>query len=147
MAEEREDRYGAWPKTLDELQEYVAGLVAAEHDYNTSAKAMSKAALAAFNYVGSALGCTGFQAGWAGMDFLMRSRGTDGPIGVLDGEKLLYPQYDVEGEARAWIEEWRPIVAERAREKLAEQKRKGGPVHPDVLAHWQKLAAEVAADD
>lgn len=63
-----------WPKTAKELEETIAGYVNGKHTYDTAAIAMSLAATAAFNYVATVLGTTGFQAGWAIGDFERRNK-------------------------------------------------------------------------
>ncbi len=80
-----------WPKTRDELMAYVNSLVERDHDYGTCVYAMSMAATAAFYYVSSRLGVTGFQASCADMDILRRTRGYK--MGFRLGTKeLLHPQ-------------------------------------------------------
>lgn len=137
-AEMREAK-APWPDTVEDLAAYVAALVDRPHDYGTSAYAMSLAAVAAFNFVGKRLGTTGFQASCADLDILRRTRGLDGPFGVVKAENMLYPQYDIPGQVREWLDEWRPWAAEQARKRLAER---GNDAHPDVLARWRELAGE-----
>lgn len=125
------------PRSTDELVVYIASLVNREHDYGTCVYAMSMAAVAAFNYVASELGVTGFQASCADMDILRRTRHLTGPAMLLNGEDLLYPQYDVPAKVSKWIAECGPWLAEEAAKKIAEAPES----HPNVMAHWQKLAA------
>jgi hypothetical protein len=126
-----------WPKTLDELSAYIKGLVEGPHDYGTCVYAMSLSAVAAFHYVCHELGTTGFQVGCADLDVLRRTRGLKGPFAIVDAEQLLYPQTaDIHGKVDEWLEKWRPWLKEQATAKLAE----GGDAHPDVRAHWKKLA-------
>jgi hypothetical protein len=126
------------PESMEELNEVMASLVDREHTYETSALAVALAAVAAFNYAAHKLGITGFQAGYAELEFLRRSRRIEGPFGIVDGSHLLYPQYDLLAEVREWIEKWRPSLAPKARELLANAT---GYVHPDVRAHWERMAA------
>lgn len=132
------------PDTLDELRELVAGLLALQHDYRTCVYAMSLAANAAFNHVARKLGVTGFQASCADMDFMRRTRGWKGPAMILDGNDALYPQYDIHGKVREWTERpaFRRWLADEARKELAS---KHEHAHPDVVAHWERLAAAVPA--
>lgn len=138
-----EDRYGAHPKTQDELNAYIEGLLSGEHDYNSAADAMAKAAVATFNFMGSAFGVTGFQASWAGLQFIEMTRGMEHGFIILDGKNLLYPQYDLHEQLDRWIAKTRPTLAPEAKRLLAEEaKWSDGPTaHPDVLAHWRALAA------
>lgn len=128
-----------WPKTVEELGEYIVSLTDREHDYGTSAYAMSLAATAAFQHVASKLGCTGFQASCADLDILRRTRCMEGPFILLKGEDMLYPQYDLQGKLREAMEEWSDWAAEQAEKKIADNSE--DRVHPNVWAHWQKLAA------
>lgn len=127
-----------WPKTTDELDAYISSEVDRQHDYNTSADAMWHAALAAGRYVASRLGLTGFQASCADMAYIGASRGMEPPFGLLDGNDLLYPQSaDLLERAAKWIEEWKPVLAPKARARLSEEHEH---VHPHVWAHWQEAA-------
>lgn len=130
-----------WPRSQEELNEYVASLVNREHDYGTCVYAMSLAAVAAFNYVAHKLGTTGFQASCADLDFLRRSRGIDGPFIVLKGADMLYPQYDLRAKLDEAMANWQPWAADEAKKLLTEKHS----AHPDVAAHWAKLAGEKVA--
>lgn len=131
------DLANPWPKTEKELLDTILEHLKEPHDYGSCAYAMSLAATAAFNYVAHKLGVTGFQASCADLDFLRRSRGYKGPFMVLDGAKLLYPQYDVPGNVAEWIGEQRGWLRDEARKLLAERSEMA---HPEVIAHWKKLA-------
>lgn len=126
-----------WPKTAKELAEYTAKLVDRPHDYGTCCYAMSLAAVAAFNYVASALGVTGFQASCADLDFLRRTRRMKHGFMILDGANLLYPQDDLVEKARKFVEEKRVELAAAARAELA---KAGDHVSPGVIEHWKMLA-------
>lgn len=123
-----------WLETPEELSSYIAALVEQEHDYGTSAYAMSLAAVAAFQYVAKKLGTTGFQASCADMDVLRRTRGYENGFMILDANNLLYPQYDLPGEVREWIVETRFRLAPVARERLK------SAMHPRVRKHMQQIA-------
>lgn len=126
-----------WPKSMEELTAYINSLVERPHDYGTCVYAMSMSALAAFYYVSSKLGVTGFQAGCADMDFLKRSRHWNCPFIILKGEDAAYPQHDLPARLAEAMEEWKPWLKKFAQARLAE----AGSAHPDVKAHWEKLAA------
>lgn len=129
-----------WPKTEEEMLRVVRSLIDRQHDYGTCVYAMSLSALAAFRYVASKLGVTGFQASCADMDFLGRSRGMKHGFQILNYENLLYPQYLDKFEIN-----WRKLVADNAKDigKLARAKllETNAHTHPDVRAHWQMLVA------
>lgn len=127
-----------WPKSSEELTAYIEALVNRPHDYGTCVYAMSMAATAAFYYVSGKLGVTGFQASCADMDILTRTRHMKGPWMIVDGADALYPQYDLPGRLAESMEKWKPWLKEQAEKKLAEASE--FPPHPDVRAHWQKLA-------
>lgn len=137
---EMRDSKVPWPKTQEQLSEYIESLRTKEHDYGTCVYAMSMAATAAFYYIAGQLGVTGFQSGCADMDIIRRTRSIDGPFMLLKGEDALYPQYDLPGRLAEAMEEWKPWLKEQAEIKLREGGR-GGIAHPDVRGHWEKLAA------
>ena len=80
---EMRDAKVPWPKTEEQLQQYVNSLVERPHDYGTCVYAMSMAATAAFNYVAGQLGVTGFQSSCADMDVIRRTRGYKVWVSVL----------------------------------------------------------------
>ncbi len=122
--------------SVEELAEYVRGLVDRPHDYGTSVYAMSMAAVAAFNFVAGRLGVTGLQASCADMDILARTRGWRWGR-LLDYEKLLYPQF--RGDFSSWddlLDEHSGELAKRAAVLLAE---KGDYAAQSVQDHWRHL--------
>ena len=129
-----------WPKTATELDSYIDSLVDRQHDYGTCAYAMSLAAAAAFNYVAHKLGTTGFQSGFAVMDFVRRENMIDGPFGFIKADDMVYPQYDIPAKVQEWLEEWKPWAAEQARKNLSTNDLT--KCAPRVVEHWRKLAGE-----
>lgn len=133
------------PETAEELAEFVSSLVNREHDYGTCVYAMSIAAVAAFNFVAHKLGVTGFQASCADLDILRRVRHLKGPFILLDGENLLYPQYDLRARVDEWIKNtisgW---ANEEAKKLLAE---KESMTAGTVREHWERLASVPAKGD
>ena len=128
-----------WPLTKEQLAEYIESLATrTDHDYGTCAYAVSMAAVATFNYMAGVLGITGFQSGCADLDILRRTRHIEGPFILLKGEDALYPQYELSGKLAEAMEKWKPWLKEQAQAKLAENPEH---VHPNVKAHWEKLAA------
>lgn len=135
--QEMRDAEAAHPKTTADLADYINELVNQEHDYGTCVYAMSMAATAAFNLVAHRLGVTGFQASCADMDILRRTRSIKGPFMLIDGENMLYPQYDLQAKLAEAMDEWR----EWARGEAAKLLAKNEKAHPDVIAHWKQLSA------
>lgn len=135
---EMRDAAVPWFKSGDELTQYIKALVDRPHDYGTCAYAMSMAATAAFQYVAGVLGTTGFQASCADMDVLRRTRLLKGPFMFVKVEDALYPQYDLVGRVSEFIAEQSGWLADEAAKKLAASE---GHAHPNVIAHWQRLAA------
>lgn len=135
--EQMRDMDVPWPKSEEDLMSFISGLVNRPHTYGTCVYALSMAATAAFYYACHELGVTGFQAGMAELDFIRRTRGIKGPFAILNGEDMLYPQYDVNAMVQGYMEKWRPWAAEEARKKLAEAEDRA---HPNVVRHWKELA-------
>lgn len=116
--------------------------------YEQSADALWKAAAIAFNYVAARCGVTGFQASWAALTFYGHEMRIDGPFGVVKAQDALYPQYDVAGKSAKWLEEWSDWLKAEALKLLQENAdrapRPGAEeyttVHPNVWAHWRRLA-------
>jgi len=147
VATEAELRAATVPtaETPEALSAYIASLVDRPHDYGTCVYAMSMAAVAAFNYVAHHLGVTGFQAGCADLDIIRRTRRIDGPFIILQAEDMLYPQYDVHRKLREFIADVQPWCREQATQKLAEPAN--AHAHPNVRAHWERLAQTPTTDE
>jgi phage shock protein A len=126
-----------WPKTKEQLAEYIESLVIRDHDYGTCVYAMSMAAVAAFNYVAGQVGATGFQSSMADMDVIRRTRMLKGPFMLINGEDALYPQYDLPARLEENMEKWKPWLKEEAVKKLTER----GSANSSVIEHWLKLAS------
>mgnify|MGYP001585299392 CR=1 FL=1 len=127
-------------KVAEELSNYINSLVDREHDYGTCVYAMSMAAVAAFRYVASRLGATGFQASCADLDILERTRSMKMGFRIINYENLLYPQYlnSAHFPTHKQIQEDNKVeLAKEARRKLAE----GGLVHPEIEARWRYMAS------
>jgi hypothetical protein len=128
-------------ETEDELLAVVRALVERDHDYGTCVYAMSIAAEAAYRYVAGRLSVTGFQASCADMDFLRRIRHMPGPFTVIDVSNALYPQYDLVGRLREYIQESSGWLRDEARKRLDND---SAHASPNVIAHWKRLAGEEA---
>jgi hypothetical protein len=126
---------------IEDLTSYIEQLKKRSHDYGTCCYAMSMSAVAAFNYIASALDVSGFQASCAGLDILKRTRDLDFGFQILDFKKLMYPQYVYNKEyfpnSHELIEKHKAMLQKKAIEMLEENKNP----HPDVKAHWERLAS------
>lgn len=127
-----------WPKDLEGFLNYVKQIEEQPHDYNSIADALADATVAFFNYFASKHGMTGFQASWAGLQFLRKSRGMEHPFMIVDGGKLLYPQYDLHRDLEKFIEETKSQLADVALENL---KSVDSYTHDNVVRHWEYLAS------
>jgi hypothetical protein len=129
-----------WAKTDADLVEIIKALSDREHDYGTCVYAMSIAAEAAFNLMAHKLQVTGFQASCADMDFIGRVRHWKNGFRLINYDDLLYPQYRHSFDELSWeslVRENKDHLQKEARKMLAESPN----AHPEVLAHWQRLAA------
>ena len=133
-----------YPETEEELSAVVKALAERQHDYGTCVYAMSIAANASFNYIAHKLGVTGFQASCADMDFMRRTRGWQGPAMVVDLADHLYPQYDLVKRVQEAIDNNAEWFATAAQKNLSEE-RTELPAHPNVIAHWRRLASARSA--
>jgi hypothetical protein len=128
------------PKSTGELVSYINGLVMQNHDYGTCVYAISLSAVAAYNYVVHELGVTGFQASCADLDILKRTRSLEGPFMIVDFSKALYPQYNLLNEVNEVFDKNQKWLKEEAI-KLLDKNKNDKFVHPNVKAHWEKLAS------
>jgi hypothetical protein len=128
--------------TLKELQDYIEFLVEREHDYGTCVYAMSLASEAAYNYVASNLGVTGFQASCADLDLIRRTRRIKGPFIILKVEDELYPQYNSTERYREFVIDSKDYLIKTSRENLASKDY----AHPNVIARW-KYYADMMTDE
>lgn len=130
-----------WPKTKEELMSIIDVELKKEHDYSTAAESPAIVAVAAFNFVATQLGITGFQAGWGELRFIQMSKGYEYFI-LLNLDDCLYPQYDLHQK----LEEFRTskkakaYLKDKAKELLKNEQEW---TLSEVKAHWEKLAKEV----
>ncbi len=128
-----------FPRSRDELNEIITALSAREHDYGTCVYAISLSAQATFNYLSSELGCTGFQASCADMDFLKRTRSMEHGFRIVNYADLLYPQYREKFEELSYdklITENADRLRKAAQELLAQK----DSAHSEVRKHWEWLS-------
>ena len=70
------------------------------------------------------------------MDVIRRTRHIKGPFILLQGSDALFPQYNLPNKLEEAMEKWKPWMKEEALKNLADRNQ----AHPDVIAHWKKLA-------
>lgn len=130
-----------WPKTKEEFLTYLDSELNKEHDYNTAPEAAANIAIAGFNLTSSLLGLTGFQANWGELRFIQMSRNYEHFI-ILNLEEALYPQYNLRNRLEEFLtsSSSKEFLKKKALEKLEKYK---DYTHPDVYAHWKKLAQYV----
>lgn len=127
------------PRTSAGLKRYIDWLLRRPHDYGSSVMAASLVATAAVNHAGKALGNLGFMHRLSVSDFVRRGLSLEGSFIIIKADDLLYPQFNPQEKLVNVMETWRPWLKEEAKKRLAE--KPNGYVHPDVVAHWKKLAA------
>jgi len=127
---------GIYCETSDELKKRIDEIVDAPHDYNTSAEAIVKVAMLAKQYVHHKLGNSAFQAGWADLEELALSRWYQDGFIIFDGNRLLYPQYDMDEEFRKWKQETRKALKRKAKKLLKDSQG----AHPNVRRRWKEIA-------
>lgn len=130
-----------WPKSMTELNEVLGKLLSGVHTYGSVAEAMGMAAAATINFMGSHMGCTGFQASFADLIVLRRQRSLKGPFKVMKVDEVFYPQYDIFRSTREFVSESSEWISGEAKKKLAaiEGQEETGYA-PQVLARIQALA-------
>lgn len=105
------------------------------HDYNTSALATAVLAYAGYEHMAKKLGITGFQAGYAALEFLTFTEIYEIPFFVRSYRDMLYPQYEIKFKSisRKTFE----YLQSEANEKLENE---SDLAHKEVIAHWQSIA-------
>ena len=107
--------------------------------YSKAANDAADELIAAGRDISRKYGLTGFMAGWIFWRFAREWLAYEGPARLIRYEDALYPQHErhfrptMRKETLAWLrEEARNLLAKHADSR---------PVHPNVLAHWRRLAA------
>lgn len=113
------------------------------HDYGTVCHAIGACAIAAAWAANKEPegGITGFQAGFVMWDFVRQWSYRNNKCGmrIFDYDKMLYPQYDDMFDKTISPAVWNALQ-EQAKKNLAEdEKDRGYPVHPAVIAHWKSI--------
>ena len=139
--QEMRDAKVPWPKTIEELTDYINILSKEHDDYGKAVYIMSKAATATFYYMSHVVGASGFQASVADLDILRRTRSIESPFAIITGEDMLYPQYDIIGKVKEYLTEWETWASKKAKKNMEENEQ--GNVHPNVWKRWEELAAKI----
>lgn len=127
--------------SIEELSTYIKDLAEYKHDYNTSGYAIYKALLSTEQLMAHLLGTTGFQHGYAQMQYMMVTRGSKTGICVVDYDNLLYPQYDVIGRITESIDKVKKSkeFKEHVKSLIAKDDKSKFKAHADVRKHWEDL--------
>ena len=125
--------------TMETLPAFLKKLTTEyDHDYGTICHAIAAGGIATMWAMNRSAqgGITGFQAGCIMWEFLHHWHHVEGPARLLQYDDMLFPQ-----NADKFEKTITPRTAKRIKE-LAEKKLKGQDgAHPNVLAHWHKVAA------
>jgi hypothetical protein len=137
-----QDERHEWERTYGPEEPYIALDHKGGDAYGAAAEALVETAVGAFDLVARALGVTGWQASYAELEFLRRSRGIKGPFGLYSMEDALYPQYDLHQRLRElrWSDETVRWLGDCAEYALAA--RGDGVVAARVADHWRWLVAQ-----
>jgi hypothetical protein len=124
-------------RTYDELVDFLKLLMTKyNHDYGTVIEAMTAGAIAAIHVMNSDKfqgGITGFQASCMMWEFMKRFNHLDGPMRLLQFEKMLYPQYEYVFEKTISKETWEWLQKE-AKERILKW-----DAADRVIDHWQTI--------
>lgn len=144
-----EQWYKDAPKqTIETLSEFMSHVLNDYYhdDYGTICKAIGACAIAAAWAAnaspGSRGGITGFQAGAVMWEFIRHWNRTNNKTGMcpIDYDDMLYPQYENRFSKTITNDLMESLVKE-AKKHIAEyESNPKSMVHPDVLAHWKKIA-------
>lgn len=131
------------PTTFEDEEAFVAyvrSVLDVDKDYDTASNALWKVALAGMNYAEDHMGVSSAQRAWAEMAFLAYSRNIQGPMLLLDGTHMLYPQYNVRGQVEEWLHSSQEWVKETAQHLISTTKKV--ETAPYVWEHWTRLVEE-----
>lgn len=108
------------------------------HFYSESAEAITKVMVLASNYVYRKMGSSGFQAGWADMQYLGVRRYAKFGLMLLEADDILFPQF------KDKVDEWKnkvlnePHVIEYLKDMLEESIREKN-ADPRVQLYWHEI--------
>lgn len=122
-----------------ELLDFINKMIVCGNSYQTAPYSMALSAYAVFNYVAQKLQVTEYQAEFADLEFIKRTRGMEDGFVIIDYENLLYPQYKDEFNKYSFnnlLKRNLPHLKERAKELL---KKDSGFAHENVIKHWKMI--------
>lgn len=128
------------PKTLEEFVDLVKNIENSHQSYNTITDALADTTAAYFNYFANKHGMTGYQASYAGLEFLKKTRGMEMPFMIVDSSKMLYPQYDLVSDVEEFLEESKTELAKVAKKNL-EELDGNSLVSLKVVDRWKELVS------
>ena len=128
-------------ETTSELVSFIDRMEKEGCTYETAPYVMALSAYATFMYMAKKLEVTGFQASWADMQFLKRTRNLKDGFRILNYENLLYPQYKNEFTFEKLLEDNLDHIQEKAKELLRRTENEDGTYSaaPEVVKHWQMI--------
>jgi hypothetical protein len=125
-------------KTLSQLMEFHVHLTEDyDHDYGTIVHAIAAAMMASFSVMNESKqgGITGFQASCLGWEMIEKFMGKMPMGGRLQNyNDLMYPQLSYRFNSIT------SETASKIKDGAISHLKEGGTAHPDVIAHWKKLA-------
>jgi len=131
-------------ESLDDLKKFITEMEQNGQSYDTAPYAVALASYATFLYMAGRLGISGFQASWADMQFLKRTRNMKDGFRILDYSELLYPQYEDKFNLTMdkLIGENIEHLKSKAIELLEKNKNDDGTysAHEEVVTHWKRIA-------
>lgn len=127
---------------VENIENYMKGLLEEGHDYASACDAVAKAGLAAMYLMSNKLGITGFQASYALWEIIKEWSYPNNKMGmkIVDFDKMLYPQC-VNNARTIPVSTWN-LLMEDAAKKLKDS----SDAHPAVIAHWKKIADGVVPE-
>lgn len=142
VTEDNKDVIEGWydqAKNVGSVDEFIDYLAEFRHDYGTICHAVAAAGIRAMHTMdrSPAGGITGFQAGAITWELVRHWGGREGPLSMVDFEKMLYPQYADQGSFRmrmsrdtfTWLQE------------KAEKQLRDNRGSPEVMAHCKSIVA------
>ena len=131
-------------ESIDDLKKFITTMEQNGQSYDTAPYAVALASYATFMYMAGRLGISGFQASWADMQFLKRTRNMKDGFRILDYSELFYPQYEDKFNLSMdkLIEENIEYLRPKAIELLEKNKNDDGSysAHEEVVKHWKRIA-------
>lgn len=125
--------------SLENLEEFIKGLIENNNDYNSAVDSVAKAGLAAMYIMSHELGITGFQASCALWAIIREWQYSNNKTGMrmINYDDMLYPQYK---DKMTTIPK---DVWENLQKEAANNLSRNKDAHPAVIAHWESIVQGV----